>query len=117
MYNYENLNGRIIFSDEYLAKLIGYEAMSCYGVVGMKASSNKQRIFNFINRRQDESTGINVSTGKNGGIDVEMHIVVNYGMNIRAIAESITEKIKYSITQKTGIEVENVKIRVDGMVE
>jgi uncharacterized alkaline shock family protein YloU len=61
-------------------------------------------------------TGIKV-IGNTDSISVELHIVVTYGMNINAIAASITEKVKYVVKEATGIEVEKVIVKIDGIKE
>ena len=47
----------------------------------------------------------------------ELHIVVTYGMNINAIAASITEKVKYAVKEIAGITVDRVTIKIDGIKE
>lgn len=116
MLAYETRLGTIDISEGYLSKLIGNEVTSCFGVVGMLPSNNKQRIFNKLYREESIDTGIKVS-GTTDFVVVELHIVVTYGMNINAIAESITEKVKYVVKEKTGITVGKVIVKVDGIKE
>ncbi len=116
MFAYETLLGKIDISEGYLSKLIGHEVTSCFGVVGMVAKTPKQKIFNKLNKTDSADTGIIVT--ENGGVvRVEIHIVVVYGMNINAIATSITEKVKYVVKEKTGITVQKVVVKVDGIKE
>jgi len=61
-------------------------------------------------------TGIKVS-GNGDAVTVEIHVVVMYGMNINAIAKSIINKIKYTVNEATGIKVEKVTVKVDGIKE
>lgn len=116
MIAYETRTGLITLSQAYLSKLIGHEVTSCFGVVGMKPSGNKQRIFGILSKSESIDTGIKV-TGNADTINVEIHIVVSYGMNINAIANSITEKVKYTVSEKTGITVNKVIVKVDGIKE
>ena len=44
MLAYETRLGKINISEGYLAKLIGNEVVSCFGVVGMVANSSRQKI-------------------------------------------------------------------------
>ncbi len=116
MISYETRTGTISISEGYLAKLIGNEVTSCFGVSGMVPGDGRQRIKGLISRNQPIDTGIKVSGGLDL-IDVELHIVVTYGMNINAIASSITEKVKYAVKEATGISVNRVKIKVDDIKE
>ncbi len=116
MITYETRIGTIEISEAYLSKLIGHEVTSCFGVVGMVPSSSKQKIFKLISKEEAIDTGIAIR--KDGeGINVELHIVVTYGMNINAIAESITEKVQYVVKEATGITVNRVIVKVDGIKE
>ncbi len=116
MIAYETRLGKITLSEAYLSKLIGSEVTSCFGVVGMVPSSNKQKVFNKLSKTEQVDTGIKV-IGNSDSISVELHIIVTYGMNINAIAVSITEKVKYIVKEATGIEVDKVTVKVDGIKE
>ena len=50
-------------------------------------------------------------------LEIEIHIVVIYGMNLSAIAKSITEKVKYVVFEAIGVEVKKVTVKVDGITE
>lgn len=113
---YETRLGKIDISEGYLSKLIGHEVTACFGVVGMVPSNSKQRIFSKLNKNEPLDTGIRVF-GNAEGITVELHIMVTYGMNINAIAASITEKVKYAVKETTGITVDKVIVKVDGIKE
>ncbi len=116
MITYETRLGKITVSEGYLSKLIGNEVTSCFGVVGMVPKDNKQKIFNRLTKNEQLDTGIKV-IGNTDSVSVELHIVVTYGMNINAIASSITEKVKYVVKEATGIEVEKVVVKIDGIKE
>ncbi len=116
MIAYETRIGNIVLTENFLSKLIGHEVTSCFGVVGMKPSNSRQHILGLVSRNQSIDTGIKV-TGDADTINVELHIVVTYGMNINAIAASITEKVKYAVMDMTGITVNKVIVKVDGITE
>lgn len=116
MISYETRTGTVCFTSNFLSKLIGHAVTSCFGVVGMVPSNNRQRLFGLISKEQSLDTGIKV-TGNANAIDVEIHITVSYGMNITAIAESITEKVKYVVEGSTAITVNKVNVKVDGIKE
>ncbi|MDO4608045.1 MAG: Asp23/Gls24 family envelope stress response protein [Clostridia bacterium] len=116
MISYETRTGTICFTENFLSKLIGHAVTSCFGVVGMMPHTNRQRLFGLVSKEQAMDTGIKV-TGNANQINVEIHIMVTYGMNIAAIAESITEKVKYIVEGSTGITVNKVTVKVDGIKE
>ena len=114
MIAYETRFGKIHISEEYLQKLIGSTVTSCFGVVGMAPGNSRQKLFSLISKRDDISQGI-VILGNAESINVELHIIVSYGMNINAIAKSIVNKVQYTVTEATGIKVGKVTVKVDGI--
>ncbi len=114
MISYETMGGTVCFSNEYLSKLIGNAVGNCYGVVGM-VPSNRQKFSMLVKRSSVVDKGILVR-GNMSSISVELHIAVMYGININTIANSITEAVKYTVNQATGIDVSKVIIRVDEIV-
>lgn len=116
MISYETMTGTVTLSKEYLSKLIGQAVTSCFGVAGMMPNGRKQRLFSLISKKEKIEKGITV-TGNADHINVVLHIVVTYGMNINAIAKSIVHKVKYVVAETTGIEVRKVTVKVDGIKE
>ena len=116
MISYETRIGTVEITEQFLSKLIGFEVTSCFGVAGMMPRGSKQKILDVFSKEKAIDTGIKV-TGDAESIDVEIHIIVTYGMNISAIAASITEKVKYTVSEITGISVGKVSVMVDDIKE
>lgn len=116
MLAYETRLGNIEISNEYLSKLIGSAVTQCYGVAGMVPSGNKQKILGLFSRKDATDKGI-IIRGDYEKISVEIHITVIYGMNINAIAKSIVNKVKFTIKENVGIEVDKITVKVDGIKE
>ena len=115
MVAYETKTGTITVSNEYFVKLIGNAASSCFGVAGM-APCGKQKLRSLFSKKYYTEKGVSI-TGNIDKINVDLHIIVAYGMNINAIAKSITHKVKYIVGETTGIEVGKVTVRIDGIKE
>ena len=116
MISYETRLGKVEISEDYLEKLIGHEVTSCFGVVGMVPRRVKQKLYNRFTKSNMVDTGIIVS-GNGNNISVEIHIIVTYGININAIAVSITEKVKHIVMDNTGLDVKKVTVKIDGIKE
>lgn len=116
MISYETRLGKIHLSEDYLQKLIGQAVTSCFGVVGMVPSGGKQRLFSLFSKKEQLSRGI-IIKGDAQTLNIELHIIVSYGMNINAIAQSIVHKVQYTVTEATGIKVGKVTVKVDGIKE
>ena len=48
MIAYETRLGKIDITEAYLSKLIGHEATSCVGVVGMIPSNSRQKVLGML---------------------------------------------------------------------
>ena len=116
MLKVENSTGIIVVDEAVIYNIVSSAATKCFGVAGMVPGSNKQRLFRFFSKKDLLDQGIVVS-GSMEHFDVELHIMVVYGMNINAIAQSIVHKVKYTVKDLTGIEVKKVTVKVDGIKE
>ena len=109
----ENEYGSIVISNNVIANAAGLIATSCYGVVGMAIRSPKDGIVSLL-KPSNLAKGIKVLVEDNE-ITVDMYIVVQYGMNINAICESIMHGVKYRLSDIIGYEVKAVNIFVESI--
>ena len=115
MIYFENHMGKIEITETYFANLVGNAASSCFGVVGMAHSNKRQQLRAFIRKGQmfpDQGVAVDM---RDDGLFIELHIIITYGLNISAICQSITNKVKYTVEQATGLDVAKIKVFVDGM--
>lgn len=117
MVKYENPNGYIEITNNYFEKLVGNVAQSCFGVTGMVCSNPMESLKTIIKSYSDNDTSSRGVTVKHvdGGLIVDLHISVSYGVNISAIADSITNKVRYSVESVTDLKVLAVNIYVDAI--
>ena len=116
MIAYDTRFGKIHLTEDYLKKIIGAAVTSCFGVAGMVPFGSKQRLTHLISKKESLDKGI-VLRKSGDSFSVELHIVVTFGMNINAIAQSIVHKVQYTVTEATGIKVNKVTVKVDGIKE
>ena len=114
MITYETRLGKVEIANEYFSKLIGNTVTSCYGVSSMVATKGTQWLRSKISKKQYLDTGIVVS-GSINKINVHLNISVTYGMNLNAICNSISHKVKYVVEQATGIVVNKVTVHIESM--
>ena len=108
-----NEYGKIDISTEVFANLVGFAASGCYGVVGMANKSKTDGIVRLL-KRDLMDKGVKV-TIEEDGVDIDLHIVVEYGINICAISQSIISRVKYFIENTTGFVVKAVNVYVDSI--
>ena len=120
MIKYENPNGYIEITNNYFSRLVGNAAQSCFGVTRMVNANPVQTIRSAIKSRVD---GVDLDTSNqgvtiksvNGALVVDLSIAVSYGVNINAIADSIVNKVRYTIESTTDLTVSEVNVHVEGI--
>jgi uncharacterized alkaline shock family protein YloU len=105
--------GNIEIAPEVFANLVGSAATSCYGVVGMANRNSTDGIVSLLKRdAMDKGVKVNI-TGQE--LDIDLHIIVEYGVNIKVISQSIVNRVKYFLESTTGFDVGAVNIYVDSL--
>ena len=121
MIKYENQNGYIEITNSYFAKLVGNAAQSCFGVTRMVNSNPVQSIKSAIINRVERASELDNSNqgvvikSENGALVVDLSIAVSYGVNINAIADSIVNKVRYTIESATDLKVSEVNVHIEGI--
>ena len=109
----ENQYGIISIENEVIARIAGLTAIECYGIVGMAAKNVKDGLVQLL-KRESLTKGIRITVNENK-ISIDLHIIVEYGTNISAIAENIISTVKYKVESVCGIAVEQVNVFVEGV--
>ena len=107
--------GQIRVGSEVFSNITGAVATSCYGVKGMAVRSKTDGLVHLL-RRESMSKGVKVINHEDGAVTIELHIIVDNGVNLTEISRSIMNRVKYDVTRLTGVEVRSVNVCVDSMV-
>lgn len=105
--------GKIVIDRDVLAKYAGAATAECIGIVGMAAVNMKDGMIKLL-KKENAGRGVNVFIVDNR-IKVELHIIVAYGVSIRAVAQNVLEHVKYKIETYTGMKVEQINVIVEGV--
>ncbi len=105
--------GEVYIENSTIASIAGYVATKCYGVVGMASRSKKDGLVSLL-KMENMSKGIRVSTVDNG-IVIDMSIIVEYGVNINVICDSIINNVKYKLEHNTGLKVNKINVHVESV--
>ncbi len=109
----ENERGTIVMSNTVIAHIAGMVATGCYGVVGMAYKSAGDGFASLL--KWDTITkGIKVTT-EDDKICIDLHIIVEYGVNIKVISDSIINSVRYSVESMTGFRVGRITVNVEGI--
>ena len=52
---------------------------------------------------------------EDGTVSIELHIIVENGVNLVAVCRSIMSEVRYVVSKTTGVEVKSVDVCVDSM--
>jgi large subunit ribosomal protein L28 len=100
--------GRISISNEAVAHIVGRVAAEAYGVVGMVARNQRERLLTRDRLRQ----GISVSGSAAEGVSIELSVVVEYGLNLAEVASTLRNRVRYEVERLTGLRVAEVEVRI-----
>lgn len=103
--------GVVTVDDDVVIRIAGYAALDCYGIVGMASKRSTDGIVQLMGR---ENLGRGVRVRSSGDkVDIDLFIIVEYGISISAVAASIIETVKYKVERLAGIPVGRVNVCVE----
>ena len=115
MIQHKNDNGSVNVSTNVYTDIAGTAAANCFGVKGMAARSVTDGVYHLL-RKESMSKGVRIEFHEDNTISVDLHIMVDNGVNLNAVGASIISEVRYVITKTTGTQVRNVNVYVDSMV-
>ena len=90
-FKFQNELGVVTVDDNVVTRVAGYAALDCYGIVGMASKRSTDGIVQMIGR---ENLGRGVKVRPSGEkIDIDLFIIVEYGISISAVAPAIIERV------------------------
>ena len=84
-----------------VAEIVAETTERCYGVVGLSSASRVGRML----RRE----GITVA-GDASGVRIELHVVVEHGLNLAEVAATVRSQVAYEVERLTGLPVGAVEV-------
>jgi uncharacterized alkaline shock family protein YloU len=106
-------NDKITVTDAALATIIGLAAHEVPGVIGMAPANIKDGLKRILGV-SDADEGVQVAKTASD-TNVDLHVVVAYGVNIPAVADSIRERVHYASKAYAGVELDNVRVHIAGV--
>lgn len=112
---FQTEKGTVTISGDVFTNITGAAATNCYGVKGMAIRSTTDGLVHLL-RRESMAKGVKVRRNEDGSISLELHIIVDSGVNLVAVSRSIMSEVKYNVSRCTGVEVKSVDVYVDSML-
>ena len=99
--------GKITIAPDAIAQIVGHTAAECYGVVGMAGKGSKRLL-----TRDKLTQGIGVSADADG-LRLDLHVVVEYGLNLAEVAAPVRSRVAYEVERLTGLQVAAVEVHIE----
>lgn len=115
MIRHNNERGEVLVSNNVYTDIAGTAASNCFGVKGMAARSVTDGVYHLL-RKESVSKGVQVHQHDDGSVSIDLHIIVDNGVNLTAVANSIISEVRYVVTKSTGTEVRAVNVYIDSMM-
>ena len=111
----EPIAGTLSVSNEVIADIAGYAAMSCYGVVGMAEQMQGAESIRLL-PGQRLRKGVLVTTTESG-LTVDLHVVLEAGVNMRSVSDNLSSSVAFTLSEIAQIDPASLKIaiHIDGM--
>ena len=115
MIRQDNDRGSVNISTSVYTEIVGTAVSNCFGVKGMAARSLTDGVYHVL-RKESANKGVLVHFHEDDTISVDLHIIVDNGINLNAVGESIISEVRYVVTKCTGTQVRAVNVYVDSMM-
>ena len=115
MIRHNNENGNVNISTSVYTDIVGTAATNCFGVKGMAARSVTDGVYHLL-RKESMAKGVRVHFHEDDTISIDLHIIVDNGVNLNAVGEAIISRVRYEVDKYTGTEVRNINVYIDSMM-
>ena len=115
MIRQKNENGSVGVSTSVYTEIAGTAASNCFGVKGMAARSVTDGVYHLL-RKESMSKGVRVEFHEDDSISIDLHIIVDGGVNLSAVGNSIISEVRYVVTKCAGTQVRAVNVHIDSLM-
>jgi uncharacterized alkaline shock family protein YloU len=99
--------GRVTMTTEAIASVAGRAVEESFGVVDQAGRRGPLRL---LTRGRDR--GVRVRESEDGLV-LELHVVVDYGVNLAEVTSMVQSRVTYEVERHTGLAVKAVDVHVD----
>jgi uncharacterized alkaline shock family protein YloU len=104
--------GGIHISPNAVATIAYHATLESYGVVGLAPKNLTDGIVSTITR--EPLRGVSVRYAGED-IDIDIHIIVEYGTRINSVAESVGNTVRFHVEKALGLRVKSVNVHIAGL--
>ncbi|MCR4959830.1 MAG: Asp23/Gls24 family envelope stress response protein [Lachnospiraceae bacterium] len=106
--------GNIIIDSNVITQYAGSVAVECFGIVGMANVNVKDGLVKLLKiNSADIGRGISVNVSEDHKLILDFHVIVSYGVSIKAVVDNLITNVKYKVEEFSGLEIEAVNVYVE----
>ena len=104
------IKGSLSVSNDVIADIAGYAAMSCYGVVGM---AEQLQGVDSVRLLPGERLRKGVLVGSDEkGVRVDLHVILENGVNMKSVCENLSSAVAFTLKEIAEIDPAKLSIRI-----
>ena len=103
--------GRVSISMNAIATIAGKAASECYGVLGMASKNSLKSDIAEILNTENYCKGVFAKQTKEG-IEINMYIVVAYGVKITEVVSEVQKKVRYVLKKDLDLNFKAINVYV-----
>lgn len=104
--------GSIYILPEAIATIARQSTLLSYGVISLAPRNFSEAIKEFFKKKAN--FGIRVRPDSTG-LTIDIYIIVEYGMRIKTLTDSVADSVKYNVEKTIGMPVNRVNVHVRGL--
>ena len=95
--------GNIIIDSNVITQYAGSVAVESFGIIGMANVNVKDGLVKLLKiNSADIGRGISVTLSDNHNLILDFHVIVAYGVSIKAVVDNLIANVKYKVEDFTG---------------
>jgi uncharacterized alkaline shock family protein YloU len=104
--------GTIHISPNALATIAYRATLTSYGVVGLAPRNLAEGLAMTITHEPARGVSVNYNGEE---IDIDVHIIIEYGTRITSVAESVANAVRYQVEKALGMPIHHVNVHIQGL--
>jgi len=104
--------GSISISPNVVATIAYQATLESYGVVGLAPRNLAEGLAQTIINEPARGVAVDYD-GEN--VDIEIHIIVEYGTRITSVAASVANTIRYHVEKALGLRINTINVHIAGL--
>ncbi|MFC2064912.1 Asp23/Gls24 family envelope stress response protein [Chloroflexota bacterium] len=104
--------GSIRISPKAVATIAYQAILQSYGVVGLAPKNLAEGLAHTITKEPSRGVSVSIDDDK---IDIDIHIIVEYGTRVTSVAESVSRAVRFQVEKSLGLPVHNINVHIQGL--